>query len=525
MPRVKKNTDSSAAATKQSNPEEKLEAVLFKAADKMRGAVDPGEYKYVALGLIFLRYLSAAFERKRQELEADPEADPDDPEEYVAQNVFWVPEDARWSKLEKNSRQPDIGVRIDNAMRAIESEKKNDTLKGVLPKNFAAPNLTKDMLGGLIDLFTNNLRLTGSRSDFDLLGRVYEYFLGKFAGAEGKAGGEFYTPASIVSLCVEMIEPTQGRVYDPCCGTGGFFVQSERFIEAHQGRIGDIAIYGQERNQTTWRLAMMNLAIRGIDAHIAWNNEGTLVRDAHPDERFDYVLANPPFNISDWSGELLRDDKRWKKFGTPPVGNANYAWLQHIYHHLAPKGVGTVVLANGSMSSRQSGEGEIRASMVEADVVDCLIALPPQLFFGTQIPACIWFLAKNKNPGGGWRDRRGEVLFIDARKLGQMVDRTRKEFSSEDIGRIAGVYHAWRGEKDAGAYADLAGFCKTATLGEVQAHGHVLTPGRYVGSSSLEDDEISFEERLVKLAKTLEEQFAQGSRLAIQISNQLQRIG
>lgn len=515
MPRPKKTSPTKANGN--GDPGDKLEATLFKAADKMRGAVDPSEYKHVALGLVFLRYLSAAFETKRAELAADPEADPEDPEEYIAHGVFWVPEEARWSELQRNARQPDIGLRIDNAMRAIENEKKNSSLKGVLPKGFAAPHFTKEMLGGLIDLFTNELRLTGARSDFDLLGRVYEYFLGKFAGAEGKSGGEFYTPGSVVGLGVEMIEPTQGRVYDPCCGTGGFFVQSERFIEAHRGRIGDIAIYGQERNQTTLRLAKMNLAIRGIDAHIEWNAEGTLVRDAFPDQRFDYVLANPPFNVSDWSGELLRDDKRWKLFGAPPPGNANFAWLQHIYHHLAPGGVAAIVLANGSMSSQQSGEGDIRTKMAEGDAVDCIVALPSQLFFGTQIPACLWILAKDRSNGvvlgQGLRDRRGEVLFIDARKLGHMVDRTRRELSADEIGRIAGTYHAWRGEKDAGSYADVPGFCKAAALDEMRAHGHVLTPGRYVGAADVEDDEVPFEERFAALKIRLEEQFAKATRL------------
>ena len=488
---------------KAKEPDDKLEATLFKAADKMRGAVDPAEYKYVALGLIFLRYLSIAFETKHAQLEADPEADENDPEEYIALGVFWVPEEARWSEIQRNAPQPDIGVRIDNAMRAIENEAKNKTLKGVLPKVFAGPQLTREMLAGLVNLFTNELKLTGARGDFDILGRVYEYFLGKFAGAEGKSGGEFYTPGSIVGLAVEMIEPTKGRVYDPCCGTGGFFVQSDRFIEAHRGQLGDIAIYGQERNQTTLRLAKMNLAIRGIDAHLEWNAEGTLVRDAFPDQRFDYALANPPFNVSDWSGEQLRDDKRWKLFGAPPPGNANFAWLQHVYHHLAPAGVAAIVLANGSMSSQQGGEGDIRSKMIVGDAVDCIVSLPPQIFYGTQIPACLWILAKDRSGriagDGKSRDRRGEVFFVDARKLGHMVDRTRKEFSSVDIDKITRAYHAWRGNKDVGLDESVLGFCKAASLEEIKGRGYILNPGRYVGTEDVEVDDVSFEERLARL--------------------------
>ena len=528
MPRQKQNGEATPPEKGKAN-DDNLEAILFKAADKMRGAVDPGEYKYVALGLIFLRYLSAAFETKRTQLTDDPEADQDDPEEYIAQGVFWVPEEARWSELQKNAPQPDIGLRIDNAMRAIENEAKNKTLKGVLPKVFAGPQLTREMLAGLINLFTNELRLTGARADFDILGRVYEYFLGKFAGAEGKSGGEFYTPGSIVGLSVEMIEPTQGRVYDPCCGTGGFFVQSDRFIEAHRGRIGDIAIYGQERNQTTLRLAKMNLAIRGIDAHLEWNAEGTLVRDAFPDQRFDYALANPPFNVSDWSGELLRDDKRWKLFGAPPPANANFAWLQHIFHHLAQTGVAAVVLANGSMSSQQSGEGVIRKNMVEADAVDCIVSLPSQLFFGTQIPACLWILAKDRSNGVAGsqrlRDRRRETLLIDARKLGHMVDRTRRELSTDDIARITRAYHAWRGQTDAGTYADVPGFCKAATLNDLREHGHVLTPGRYVGAVDVDDNELSFSEQFRSLRVQLEDQFVEAERITKEIRVRLRQVG
>ncbi|MBD3805350.1 MAG: SAM-dependent methyltransferase, partial [Thioclava sp.] len=397
-------------------------------------------------------------------------------------------------------------------------------LKGVLPKDYARPALNKVMLGELIDLISGiALGEEGDRSK-DILGRVYEYFLGQFAGAEGKRGGEFYTPRSVVRVLVEMLEPYSGRVYDPCCGSGGMFVQSEKFVQEHGGRIGDIAIYGQESNYTTWRLAKMNLAVRGIDSDIRWNNEGSFHKDELRDLKADYILANPPFNISDWGGDRLREDVRWK-FGVPPVGNANYAWLQHIFHHLAPNGTAGVVLANGSMSSNQSGEGEIRKAMIEADAVDCMVALPSQLFYSVQIPVCLWFLARNKNPGKGLRDRRGQVLFIDARKLGHMVDRTHRELTDEDIARIANTYHAWRGEQDAGEYIDVPGFCKSATLEEVRKHGHVLTPGRYVGAQAQEDDGEPFEEKMKRLVATLREQQAEAARLDAAIAANLKELG
>ena len=388
-------------------------------------------------------------------------------------------------------------------MAAIEAA--NPGLEGVLPKDYNRPALDKVMLGELIDLISGIATGEPGERARDVLGRVYEYFLGGFAGSEGKRGGEFYTPRSVVRVLVEMLRPFKGRVYDPCCGSGGMFVQSETFVESHGGRIGDIAIYGQESNNTTWRLAKMNLAVRGIDADIRWNNEGSFLRDELRDLRFDFILANPPFNISDWGGERLREDARWT-YGTPPAGNANYAWLQHIMWHLAPGGTAGVVLANGSMSSGQNGEDAIRRAMVEADVVDCMVALPGQLFYSTQIPACLWFLSRRKNPVG-LRDRRGEVLFIDARKTGTLVDRTRKEFSADDIERIAGVYHAWCGEPDVGAYADVRGFCKAATLEEVRSHGHVLTPGRYVGAMDVDDEAVPFEERFSALRKILLNQF------------------
>ena len=489
-----------------------FETQLWAAADKLRGNMEPSDYKHVALGLIFLKYISDAFEAKRAELLNEELADAEDPEEYLAENVFWVPKEARWSHLQAKAKQTTIGKDIDDAMLAIEAS--NASLKGVLPKDYARPALNKIMLGELIDLVSGIGMAEEADRSRDILGRVYEYFLGGFAGAEGKRGGEFYTPRSIVRLLVEMLEPYKGRVYDPCCGSGGMFVQSEKFVEEHGGRIGDIAIYGQESNYTTWRLAKMNLAVRGIDADIRWNNEGSFHKDELQDLKVDFILANPPFNISDWGGDRLREDARWK-FGVPPVGNANYGWLQHIHHHLAPNGIAGVVLANGSMSSAQSGEG---------DVVDCMIALPGQLFYSTQIPACLWFLARNKNPGHRWRDRRGEVLFIDARKLGHMVDRTRKEFCDEDIAKIAGTYHAWRCEPESGAYEDESGFCKAATLEEIREYNHVLTPGRYVGAAAAETDDVPFEERFAELKETLAEQFAEAEELSALIQMKLQGV-
>ena len=463
------------------------------------------------------------FELKRQQLLAEYPEDAEDPDAYLAENVFWVPADARWSHLQANAKQTTIGKLIDEAMIAI--EKVNPTLKGVLPKDYGRPALNAVMLGELIDMISGIALGEGKDRARDLLGRVYEYFLSQFAGSEGKRGGEFYTPRSVVGTMVEMLEPYKGRVYDPCCGSGGMFVQSEKFVEAHGGRLGDIAIYGQESNYTTWRLCKMNLAVRGIDADIKWNSEGTFHKNELPDLRADVILANPPFNISDWGGERLREDGRWK-FGTPPAGNANYAWLQHILHHLAPSGTAGVVLANGSMSSTQSGEGEMRRAMIEGEVVDCMIALPGQLFYSTQIPACLWFLAKDKSNGIArsrkLRDRRGEVLFIDARKLGFMVDRTRKEFSDADVAQIAETYHAWRlGE----GYADIPGFCKSASLEEIRGHGHVLTPGRYVGAEAAEADDVPFAERFAGLQEVLEEQFAEAEALTATIRARLAGFG
>ncbi len=519
-----------------------FEAELFKAADKLRGNLEPSEYKHVALGLIFLKYISEAFETRHAQLAAEAHADPEDPEEYLAANVFWVPPEARWKVLQDNALRPeieftdvttgrkkkgDIGGLIDNAMESI--EKANVTvLKDVLPKIYARPQLDKRMVGELI-LLLSNIPMKDRTQAQDVLGRAYEYFISQFAGAEGRRGGEFYTPRSVVRVLVEMLEPYKGRVYDPCCGSGGMFVQSEKFVEDHQGRVGDIAIYGQERNHTTWRLCKMNLAVRGIDADIRWNNEGSFLRNEHSQLRFDYILANPPFNISDWWQPQLDGDVRWRAFGTPPQGNANFAWLSHIVHHLAPRGTAGVVLANGSMSSQQSGEGEIRKAMIEADVVDAMVALPGQLFYSTQIPACLWILAKDKSKNGH-RDRRGEFLFIDARKLGHMVDRTRREFADADIARIASAYHRWRNKAETNAkleldsYADEPGFCKGASLEEVRKHGHVLTPGRYVGTADEEDDGVPFEGRIGELQARLDTQFAQGRQLEQLILRQLSRV-
>ena len=502
---------------------ETIEKTLFAAADKMRGAMDPGEYKHVALGLLFLRYVSAAFEAKRAEFAKDEYIDLEDPEEYQAESIFWVPEKARWDGLAANAKANDIGVQVDDAMREI--ERSNPPLQDALPKVYGRASLDRAIVTGLIEMFTN-LEMHGTSADFDLIGRIYEYFIGEFASSEGKRGGEFYTPKSVVSTLVEMLEPTSGRVYDPCCGTGGFFVQSEKFINAHQGRIGDIAVYGQERNHTTFRLARMNLAIRGILGDIRWNQEGTLKRDAFPDERFDFILANPPFNISDWDGDQLREDHRWR-FGTPPVGNANFAWMAHVHHHLSSSGIAGVVMANGSMSSMQSGEGGIRKAMVQQDAVDAIVALPGQLFFGTQIPACLWILAKDKSNGQGGgnklRDRRHEVLFIDARKMGALIpgSRKQKELSEDEIGKIAGAYHAWRGELGDDAYADEPGFCKAATIDEIEQHNFVLTPGRYVGAGAVEGDGEPFVEKFDRLMGELRKQFAEGRRLEAEIEAKL----
>lgn len=517
--------------TKGNNAALGFEAELFKAADKLRGNMEPSDYKHVALGLIFLKHISDSFEAKHAQLMAEYPGSAEDPDEYRADNIFWVPQQARWSHLQANAKDSKIGKMIDEAMIAI--EKDNANLKGVLPKEYARPALSAIMLGELIDLISG-IKLNESRDKArDILGRVYEYFLSEFAGSEGKRGGEFYTPNSVVRLMVEMLEPYKGRVYDPCCGSGGMFVQSEKFMEHHGGRIGDIVIYGQESNYTTWRLCKMNLAVRGIDCDIKWNSEGSFHKDELRDLKADFILANPPFNISDWGGDRFKEDVRWK-YGTPPAGNANFAWIQHIVHHLSPTGVAGIVLANGSMSSTQNSEGEIRRALIEGvndapGVVDCMVALPGQLFYSTQIPACLWFLARDKSNGIArktkLRDRRGEILFIDARQMGHMVDRTRKQLSDSDIEEIAKTYHSWRGEKDAGTYKDQPGFCKSATLEEIKSHGYVLTPGRYVGAAEAEEDDVSFVERFSALKTKLNGQFAEAERLTAAILQKLTGIG
>ena len=498
-----------------------LEKTLWAAADKMRSNMDAAEYKHIVLGLIFLKYISDSFNDLFSTLaEGKGEyegADAEDPDEYLGNNVFFVPEKARWQYLQDSAKQPEIGKFLDDAMDAI--ERINPPLKGVLPKIYADPDLNKVRLGELIDLIGNIGFTQKDKKPQDLLGNVYEYFIGQFADAEGKKGGQFYTPPSIVKLLVEMIEPFNGRVYDGCCGSGGMFVQSEKFVINHQGNIKDLSIFGQESNPTTLRLARMNLAIRGIDAKLELGD--TFLNDRHPDLKADFILANPPFNISDWSGDQLRDDIRWK-YGLPPVGNANYAWLQHFIHKLCPTGTAGIVLANGSMNSNSGGEGEIRKNMIEAGLVDCMVALPAQLFYNTMIPACLWFLARDRT-NHKFRNRSHEILFIDARKLGMMVNRRNKEFMPEDIAKIAGTYHAWRGE--GGIYEDLPGFCKAAKIDEVRTNNYVLMPGRYVGTEEIEDDGIPFEEKMNALTTQLAEQFARGNELQQRIRENLKGIG
>ena len=511
-----------------------FEDTLWKAADKLRGSMDASEYKHVVLGLIFLKYIDDAFTERRATLEAELAADGitgadahellESRDEYMGEGIFWVPRGARWAQIRSKAKQPGVGRVIDQAMDAVEAE--NPTLRGVLPKNFARPSLDPRRLGELVDLISG-LGLGGAEHrQKDLLGRVYEYFLGRFASSEGKGGGEFYTPRHVVQTLVEMIEPFGGRVYDPCCGSGGMFVQSENFMMAHGGKRGDLSVYGQELNDTTWRLAKMNLAIRGIDADLGPRWGDTFHEDLHPGLKADYILANPPFNISDWGGDQLRDDPRWR-YGPPPVGNANYAWLQHMAAKLSPRGVAGIVLANGSLSTQTSAEGEIRRTMLEDDLVECIVSLPSQLFYSTQIPVSLWLLNRNKQNGSKrshWRDRRGEVLFIDARSLGHMVDRTHRELSSEDIARISGTYHAWRGEPDAGAYQDAPGFCSSATLDQITAHRFVLTPGRYVGAEDIEDDGEPIKEKVARLTQELHQAFEESHRLQAQVRKTLEQL-
>lgn len=498
-----------------------FESRLWDAADALRNNMDAAEYKHVVLGLIFLKYISDAFEAKHTELEAQRAqgADPEDSDEYRADNIFWVPTEARWQHLKDHAPQPTIGAIVDEAMDAIERD--NPSLRGVLPKDYARPGLDKQRLGQVINLVSDiGLGDSASRSK-DTLGRVYEYFLAQFASSEGKKGGQFYTPSHVVRVLVEILAPFKGRVYDPCCGSGGMFVQSEKFIEAHAGQLGDISIYGQESNYTTWRLAKMNLAIRGIEAQIAHGD--TFHDDKHPDLKADYILANPPFNSRDWRGELIQEDKRWE-YGVPPAGNANFAWVQHFIHHLSPTGVAGFVLANGSMSSNLSGEGEIRKSIITADLVDCMVALPGQLFYSTQIPVCLWFLARDKR-NGRFRDRRGETLFIDARKFGTMTTRVQRELTDEDIKKIAGTYHAWRGASGATAYDNVPGYCKSVTLKEIHEQGYVLTPSLYVGAEVVEGDGEPFNQKMLRFVEQLQEQQSESLELDAAIASSIKKLG
>lgn len=507
-------------AKKNQVVDESMESILWKAADKLLKGMDAAEYKHVVLGLIFLKYISDAFEELYARLKEEEAmgADPEDRDEYKAENVFFVPKNARWSHLVAQAKQPNIGVIVDDAMDVIEKE--NSSLNGILPKVYAQQNLDSATLGEIIDLIGNiNLGDAKARSA-DVLGHVFEYFLGKFALAEGKNGGQFYTPKSIVELLVEMLEPYQGRVFDPCCGSGGMFVQSEKFVADHQGRVNDISIYGQESNLTTWRLAKMNLAIRGIDSsQVKWNSEGSFLNNAHKDLKADYIIANPPFNVSDWSGDLLRTDARWK-YGIPPAGNANFAWIQHFLYHMAPKGQAGFVLAKGALTSKTSGEGDIRKELIEQDLIDCIVNLPAKLFLNTQIPASLWFMRRGRD-NGKYRNRSRQILFIDARNMGHLINRRTREFSREDIELISQTYHNWRNPD--GEYEDVAGFCKSEGVERVAELDYVLTPGRYVGLPEEEDD-FDFNERFATLKAQFEQQLLEEERLNKLIAENLKKI-
>jgi len=491
-----------------------FEQKLFKAADKLRKNIDAAEYKHVVLGLVFLKYISESFTELYDKLEADEYSDPEDRDEYIAENVFFVPKLARWSHIHANAKLPTIGQTIDEAMEAVEKE--NKELKNVLPQVYGKANLDKTSLGELIDLITNTELQAENHKSKDLFGRVYEYFLGEFANAEGKKGGQFYTPKAIVKLMVEMIEPYKGRVYDPASGSGGMFVMSEKFVTEHSGSIKDITVYGQESNQTTWKLSKMNLAIRNINSKfVSWNTEGTFLKDAHPDLKADFILANPPFNQKEWGVDILQEDARWKTYGIPPNGNANFGWMQHMLYHLSPSGVMATVLSNGSLSSNTSGEGDIRKNLVEENRVECIVALPKQLFYNTGIPACIWFLRREAK-------KTTDVLFIDASEMGFMKDRVHRDFTDEDINKVTETYHNWRKDEN---YKNIKGYCKSATLEEIQKHSHVLTPGRYVGIPDEEDDGIPFETKMEDLTATLKQQIKKEAELNQEIATQLSKIG
>ena len=495
-----------------------FEETLWKAADKLRGSMDASEYKHVVLGLIFLKYISDKFETKFNALVEEGAGFEEDRDEYEAENIFWVPKEARWSFIKDNAKDFKIGQYIDDAMILIEKE--NPSLKGVLDKRYARPEIDKRRIGELIDLIsTIKLHQNGEK---DLLGRVYEYFLGQFASVEGKGGGEFYTPTSVVKTLVDMIEPYQGRVYDPCCGSGGMFIQSEKFVEDHQGKIENLSIYGQEMNSTTWKLCKMNLAIRGLDANLGPHHDDTFHHDLHKTLKADYILANPPFNISDWGGNQLTDDVRWK-FGIPPAGNANYAWLQHMVYHLAPNGSAGIVLANGSLSTNTSNEGEIRKNLLEGDMVDAIVALPDKLFYSTGIPVSLWILNRNKKNNPKFRSREHEFLFIDARQMGEMIDRRHRELTEEDVSKISETYHEWR--NIVGEYEDIKGFCKSVKIEEIREHEYVLTPGRYVGIEDVEDDGIPFDEKIENMTAELAELFAKSRHLEDEIRKNLGGIG
>lgn len=505
-------------AQAKSNANIGFEETLWKAADKLRGSMSSYDYKDVVLGLMFLKYISDKFETKYNELVEEGAGFEEEIDEYTEENIFWVPQISRWNYIRDNAKSNEIGQIIDDAM--IEIEKENPTLVGVLDKRYARPELDKRRLGELVDLIST-IKLH-SKEEKDLLGRIYEYFLGQFASAEGKNGGEFYTPTSIVQTLVEMIEPYRGRIYDPACGSGGMFIQSEKFVEEHQGSLQDLSIYGQELNSTTWKLCRMNLVIRGLDGNIGPQHGDTFHNDFHKMLKADYVLANPPFNIKDWGGSSLVDDIRWK-FGIPPEGNANYAWLQHIVHHLAPNGCAGVVLANGSLSSNTSNEGEIRKNLIENDLVDAIVAMPDKLFYSTGIPVCLWILNRNKANNPKFRNRENEILFIDARNLGEMVDRKHRELSSEDVKLIADTYHSYRNIN--GTFEDVKGFAKIATLDEVKDNDYILTPGRYVGIEDVEDDGVPFDEKMKNITSELDELFKESRSLEDEIRRNLGGIG